>query len=123
MAKDIKDIKDVVEKVRIANPKRKIAKLGRRMLKLGEEFGEASQAYLSVTSESNSKNKSWADVREELTDVAIVAIDMLHQQYPDEPKMKPEERAQRIRAEFDRKLQKWIDKLEKDGDTSDERKK
>ena len=46
------------------------------MTKLLEEIGEVSQAFLSVTSESNDKKKTWADVREEAADVLIIAADI-----------------------------------------------
>lgn len=48
----------------------------RRIIKLMEELGEVSEAFLNVTSPNNRKNKSWNDVREELVDSFIVAIDI-----------------------------------------------
>jgi NTP pyrophosphatase (non-canonical NTP hydrolase) len=66
----------LAEAIRDANPNRSIANLNRRILKLIEEYGEATQAYLNVTSPANAKNKTWADVREELTDCFIVAVDI-----------------------------------------------
>lgn len=62
--------------VREANPTRNASNLDRRALKLIEEFGEAAQAYLNVTSPSNGKSKTWDDVREEIADVLIVALDI-----------------------------------------------
>lgn len=112
-------MKDILEKIRVANLKRKTSNLTRRMLKLSEENGEAAQALLSVTSKTNSKNKTWDDVREELTDVAIVAIDMLLTRFPDEEALTPEEKAEKIHLELDRKLQKWIDKTEKKTNETD----
>jgi NTP pyrophosphatase (non-canonical NTP hydrolase) len=103
---------DLIKKIRKANPKRKVANMTRRILKVGEEYGEAAQAYLSVTSKANSKKKSWADVREELTDIIIVAMDVLLTTFPDEDKkMTDEEKDAIIHKELDRKLQKWLDKV------------
>ena len=67
---------NLIKKVWDANPKRKNKNMARRLLKLGEEYGEANQAYIAVTSKNNDKQKTWADVREELSDVVIVALDI-----------------------------------------------
>lgn len=48
----------------------------RRLIKLMEEMGEVSEAFLNITSLNNSKNKSWEDVREELVDCFIVGLDI-----------------------------------------------
>lgn len=55
--------------------------LQERALKLAEEAGELSQAVLSVTGAPGSgyKNHSFADVREEAVDAAIVALSILAQ--------------------------------------------
>lgn len=113
-------MKDIIEKVKEANPKRKFASFPRRVIKLGEEKGEVDQAYLSVSSKSNSKNKSWADVREELVDVLIVATDLLLHDFPDEDGLTYEDKLARIHSEVDRKLKKWNKKQAKNGDTSEE---
>lgn len=65
---------DVVKDVMDANPNRNFEKAWRRILKLGEEQGETCEAYLYVTSETNSKNKKHVDVREEACDAAITAL-------------------------------------------------
>jgi hypothetical protein len=104
-------MEDIVKMVWDANPGRKIKNLGRRMMKAGEEYGEALQAYLAVTSKNNKKQKSWADVREELTDTIIVNFDALMTRFPDEPKDITDEQIRaRMVAEFTRKLNKWADK-------------
>lgn len=69
-------IVQIVDLVAEANPTRTFENLGRRIIKLGEEFGEVSEAYLNVTSASNGKGLTWDDVREEFADVAIVALDV-----------------------------------------------
>lgn len=65
------------EAVLAANPARSQANLSRRVLKLVEELGEVSEAYLGVTSgSSNGKGKTWDDFREETADVFIVGMDI-----------------------------------------------
>ena len=94
----------ILNKIRDANLKRKVGNMDRRILKIGEEFGEACQAYLSVTSKNNDKKKTWDDVREELTDVLIVTLDVLLTEMPDEANADIEAR---LHKELDRKLAKW----------------
>lgn len=62
--------------VRDANPGRQAANIRRRAMKLMEELGEIAQAWLNVTSPSNGKGKTWDDVREEIADCLIVALDV-----------------------------------------------
>ena len=113
----------LINKVRIANPKRKKKNIDRRLLKLGEEYGETVQAYLAVSSKNNIKKKSWQDVREELSDVVIVALDILLTEMPDEnydDKLKEREIETRICSEISRKLMKWTDKIiDKKNETDD----
>ncbi len=66
----------LVEMVRNANPERSDKNVLRRLLKVLEELGEASEACLSVSSPHNYKDKSWADYREESADTLIVLIDI-----------------------------------------------
>jgi hypothetical protein len=101
---------DIFDKVRDANPERKLSELDRRMVKLGEEYGEACQAYLSVSSATNGKDKTWTDVREELVDVIIVAMDILLTQFPDEPQGTHEEKMNLVNKMVDKKLVKWAKK-------------
>lgn len=65
----------ILQQIRAANPNRNHDNLARRLIKITEEIGEASEAYLNVTSDTNPKQKSWVDVREELIDTMIVVID------------------------------------------------
>lgn len=101
---------DIIDKVFAANRDRRMEIFARRMLKLGEEYGEASQAYLSVSSEKNGKNKTWDDVREELVDVLVVTLDLLCHEFPDEKSTSLEQRSALIHRELDRKLTKWAKK-------------
>lgn len=66
----------IVESILAANPNRQQDNLHRRIFKLSEEYGEIIEAYLNVTSSSNGKGKTWADVREEAVDLLIVAVDV-----------------------------------------------
>jgi NTP pyrophosphatase (non-canonical NTP hydrolase) len=67
---------DIISAINEANPGRNRATLHRRIMKLGEEYGEVSEAYLNVTSPHNGKGMSWDDVREEFADLLIVAVDV-----------------------------------------------
>lgn len=66
----------LVKLVREANPHRTPQNIRRRLTKILEELGEASEAYLSVSSPHNYKNKSWEDYREEAADTLIVLLDV-----------------------------------------------
>lgn len=66
----------IVEDIRKANPFRSPDSVRRRLLKILEEVGEASEAYLSRTGIGNYKNKSWDDYREESVDTLIVLVDV-----------------------------------------------
>ena len=90
-----------------ANPRRHLDNLERRMLKIGEESGEAMAAYLNVTSELNAKGSTWEDLREELLDTIIIATDCLYTLMPiDEGKTREEIEAE-VFKEFERKMAKW----------------
>ena len=101
---------DIVKAVRAANPTRHNSNLERRMLKLVEEVGEASQALLAVTSVNNGKKKTWDDVREEITDVIVVAIDIALTAMPDQDDKSADEVQAIIEKEVARKLKKWVKK-------------
>ncbi len=66
----------IVETIRDVNPHRTIGNVERRFIKVLEELGEASEAYLSVSSPHNYKSKTWLDFREESIDTMIVLIDI-----------------------------------------------
>lgn len=69
-------MEDLVTMVRDVNPHRSPDNLTRRLLKILEELGETAEAYLSVSSPHNYKNKTWFDYREEACDTLIVLIDV-----------------------------------------------
>lgn len=69
-------MENIISMIRDANPERNNKTLLRRIFKLTEEFGEHAEAYLNVTSKNNGKGKSWDDVREEIADTLIVAVDV-----------------------------------------------
>ncbi|MFA5490960.1 MAG: MazG-like family protein [Candidimonas sp.] len=62
--------------IKFANPNRNIDNVDRRIIKLFEEYGEIVEAYLGVTSTQNYKNKKDDDLREEIIDLYIVAMDV-----------------------------------------------
>jgi NTP pyrophosphatase (non-canonical NTP hydrolase) len=69
-------IETIVNQIADANTARNYYNLDRRMLKLIEELGELSEAFLECTSLHNHKQKGWVDVKEEAADVLIVAVDI-----------------------------------------------
>lgn len=84
-------------------------KLLRRTVKLAEESGEVSKAVFGVTSEVNPKSMSYSDVREELVDTIIVAIDMLFTTYPDETQDQSfDDLLKNRELIFDEKIEKWL---------------
>ena len=75
---------DLVAAIREANLTRHHGNLIRRIMKQMEELGEVAEAYLNVTSFGNGKGKTWADVREEMADQVIVAVDCALTATPDQ---------------------------------------
>lgn len=69
------DFRRLVEKIEGVDKARSGSTLYRRLLKLYEELGELSRAYLSVTHPENPKGLNWNDVLEEATDVFIILVD------------------------------------------------
>ena len=80
-----------------------------RALKLGEEFGEVSEAVLSYKDVAGCgyKKKTIDDVREEAIDVIIMGFSLLF--HPDESMNEKD-----MVKEFNRKLNKWESKMERD---------
>lgn len=116
---------DAIQKIEAANSNRSESNLERRILKIGEELGELSEAYLSITSTLNDRNKTWDDVREEAIDIMIIAADVALTVLETDPGVKIEHDPishllwdeettkavyQKVHSELDRKLQKWLDK-------------
>lgn len=108
---------DIFKSLWNINKKRKSknSNFSRRLLKLTEEVGEVCQAYYSLTSKSNNKNKTWDDVREELVDVILIATDLLMTEMPDEKISS--EKYQYIKTRIENEmLRKMKDKWEKSND-------
>lgn len=104
----------IIKKVQKANPGRCVGNIERRMLKNMEEVGEAAEAVLGATSPNNYKNKTWADVREELVDSLILNLDILLTPMPDQPpKMTNEDRIEMVHELLDEKLEKWANQRKK----------
>jgi NTP pyrophosphatase (non-canonical NTP hydrolase) len=79
--------------------------LANKIIKLGEETGEVSQAYLQFVGSANvSKSASGSDLIEECMDVINVAMDIINAIGISD------EDAKEI---FDKKLNKWESKLTK----------
>jgi len=97
---------DVIQAIMDANPDRESNNLHRRIIKIMEEVGETSEAYLNVTSAHNGKKKRWADVREELADVVIVAVDCALTPTPDQIGLTRKQVAEEFADEISRKLTK-----------------
>ena len=76
--KNLADKDDILDMVWNAakRKRRSLPSLARRIIKLNEEAGELSEAFLGSTSKTNRKHKKWADVREEAVDTAIIALDI-----------------------------------------------
>lgn len=68
-------IAEMIRDIERANVERNFTTVPRRLMKIGEELGEVAEAFLGVTSLSNPKGKTLHDLREEVADVMIVAID------------------------------------------------
>lgn len=98
----------IIETIYNANPNRSVSELSRRIIKLAEEIGELSEAYLSVSSETNYKNKTWSDVREEATDAIIVALDVFLTDMPEDKNKSFEDKVHLLNEIINRKVEKWI---------------
>jgi hypothetical protein len=98
---------DMLEVIRQVDPTRNFLTMNRRLMKLGEEFGEALQAYLAVTSGNNYKGLTPTDLREELIDIVVVALDLLCYRVPGEAALTDEQFDNAIRTIFERKIEKW----------------
>ncbi len=88
---------DIIKLIYEANKgRRSLPNLHRRITKAGEELGELNEAYLYVTSISNSKNKTWEDVREEAVDVILMGVDLALTPLPIDHGKTPEEIEQEV---------------------------
>jgi NTP pyrophosphatase (non-canonical NTP hydrolase) len=102
-------MKDIIRAVQAVNRERHHSSLNRRIIKVMEELGEVSEAYLNVTSATNGKGKTWDDVREELADLAITALDTALTPMPDREDQDEDKIRADLELEVERKLQKWAD--------------
>jgi NTP pyrophosphatase (non-canonical NTP hydrolase) len=107
----------IIASIEQTDPGRNMGNYGRRIMKLGEEYGEVCQAYLSVTNPLSNKNMSWADVREEICDAVIVAVDLMLTKLPDELDLTDEQFQGRILDMINSKLAKWQRGVEVQGKT------
>ena len=100
-----------------ANDKRRHhTNIPRRTMKAVEELGEMCNAYLSVTSKLNPKEKTWTNVREEMVDALIMAIDLLYTPFPDDGTKTKKEIEQEVLKAFDKAMKKWKDQISKEED-------
>ena len=84
-------------------------RLLRRGLKLSEECGEVCEAIFGITDEENYKGKTYDDVREELVDVIIVALDALFSEFEDEELPNNFDDIIKLRSViFEEKITKWL---------------
>jgi NTP pyrophosphatase (non-canonical NTP hydrolase) len=97
----------IIRAITDANPDKHHDNLIRRIMKQMEELGEAAEAYLNVTSAANGKGKTWDDVREELADQVIVAVDCALTPTPDQVGMTREDIEQEFARVVAVKLAKW----------------
>ncbi len=97
-----------------ANPRRNPDERNvlRRIVKLNEETGEVSEAYLGATSEANLKGKTWDDVIEELADTIIVAADIVFTDFQGEDLM-PDQLEERLTDMIRHKLTVWESKQQR----------
>ena len=88
----------------------------RRSMKTMEELGELCNAYLSVTSKLNRKQKTWTNVREEMVDTLIMAIDLLYTPFPGGENKTKEEIEQEVFEAFNVAMKKWQDQISNEED-------
>lgn len=110
-------LQQIFEVVNKRNPQYDERYTSRRVIKVNEESGEVSEAFLSITSDSNGKNKTWEDVREEAVDTAIVALDIALTKFPGEESWDDEKLYTEVENMIAKKLAKWKKKLKNKSDT------
>lgn len=118
MTKTLEFLKETQQRlltmIQVMGSVRTVENFPRRFMKATEELGELGEAFNSVTSPNNPKQKTWADVREEAVDLAIMAIDLAFTPLPPDR----EEYhvygldyevalSENVLATFARKLDKW----------------
>ena len=99
---------DIMKEIYEANAgRRNVQNLHRRITKAGEEIGELGEAFLYVTSMSNTKEKTWEDVREEAVDVILMGIDLALTPLPIDKEKSSKEIQQAVLDMVEKKLNKW----------------
>ena len=93
--------------IRDANIERQDIEFNRRILKMMEELGELSEAYLNASSKHNYKSKTYKDVREELADLMLMVVDMCATRMPGEEHMSNKEFEEMQLALLHKKIEKW----------------
>ncbi len=112
---------DLLYEIYSANPNRDVKTISRRIIKLQEEIGEVSEAYLYSTTENNTKGKTWDDVREEAIDTVIIGLDIALTCFPLDDDKSPAEIEEEVIKVFERKLNRWRKQLsEKEDATQNE---
>lgn len=97
---------DILDAIREVGAGRSMENIHRRLMKLGEEYGEVLQAYLALTG-NNYKGMTADDLREELVDIVLVSLDLLLHRVPGEENLSEDELGMRIEAVFRTKIEKW----------------
>lgn len=88
--------RNYLEEIQNLDTDRDFNNLHRRLMKLGEEYGEALQAYLDCTG-SGQKNLNLEDFKEEMIDIMIICLDILSYDLP----------GASVEEIFDKKMNKW----------------
>jgi len=101
------DFESIIATIAQMNPQRDYNTFPRRIMKLGEEYGEINEAYLNVTSLNNKKKKTYDDVREELIDLLIVTVDCMITRLPGDENKTDKEIEDEITQWVRVKLDKW----------------
>lgn len=109
---------DFIKRIHKINPARSRQNLGRRVIKLSEETGETSEAYLYATTVDSRKGITWDDIREEALDTAIVALDIAFTRMPTDKHRSSEEIELEVIDVIERKLAKWQRQLDSGQDAT-----
>lgn len=103
----VKKSYDLIKIIHDANLARNMDNLPRRVIKLSEETGEASEAFLYASTPNSRKNITWDDFREEAVDTAIVGLDLALTTLPIDEGKTSEQIQQEVIEVFEQKLKKW----------------
>lgn len=98
---EIASVREKAEEYRIFD----FHNVGRRVIKISEEAGELSQAFLDYTSKNPRRGKTLDDVLEEAIDTSIVGLDIAFAAALDN--------REKVEEMLARKLEKWKKKFSK----------